>query len=99
MRRTALHIVLFMLMAITCGWGSAVAAPSTSARDSLKFTRLSVKDPGINNIEAVSFLIPAGWKVEGGMKWFPNYSILANLLNDRMATDGPTRLQGTVEAV
>jgi hypothetical protein len=39
-----------------------------------------VKDPGINNIEAVSFLIPAGWKTEGGVQWFPDYSILANLL-------------------
>ena len=46
----------------------------------LKFTRTSVKDPGINNIEAVSFLAPAGWKVEGGVQWFHDYSILANLL-------------------
>jgi hypothetical protein len=46
----------------------------------MKFTLLSVKDPGINNIEAVSFLIPAGWKTEGGVQWFPDYSILANLL-------------------
>src|SRR5207248_1155779 len=36
--------------------------------------------PGINNIEAVSFLIPSGWTTEGGVKWFPDYSILANLL-------------------
>jgi hypothetical protein len=63
-----------MLIATTYGGGSAVAAPPSSARDSLKFTRLSVKDPGINNIEAVSFLIPAGWKVEGGMKWFLVYT-------------------------
>jgi len=58
---------------LTC---SAEAAGSTAIR----FTRLSVKDPGINNIEAVSFLIPVGWKAEGGVQWFPNYSILANLL-------------------
>jgi hypothetical protein len=39
----------------------------------LKFTRLSVEDPGINNIiEAISFLIPAGWKAEGGVQWFPS---------------------------
>ncbi len=37
----------------------------------MKCTRLSVKDPGINNIEAISFLIPAGWKSEGGVQWFP----------------------------
>ncbi len=56
-------------------------APQPQApQGSMKFTHISVKDPGINNIEAVSFLIPAGWKTEGGVQWFPNYSILANLL-------------------
>jgi hypothetical protein len=45
----------------------------------VKFTRLSIKDPGINNIEAVSLLVPVGWKSEGGVLWFPEYSILANL--------------------
>jgi hypothetical protein len=34
----------------------------------------------MNNIEAVSFLIPAGWHTHGGVQWFPDYSILANLL-------------------
>jgi hypothetical protein len=46
----------------------------------MRFTRVAVKDPGINNIEALSFLIPAGWKAEGGIQWFPDYSVLANLL-------------------
>jgi len=46
----------------------------------MRFTRLSVRDPGINNIEAVSFLIPVGWRAEGGVQWFPDHSILANLL-------------------
>jgi hypothetical protein len=80
MCRSAVLIVLFLLIAIPYGCGSAIAAPSASAQDSLRFTRLSVKDPGINNIEAVSILIPAGWKAEGGVQWFPDYSILANLL-------------------
>jgi len=51
-----------------------------SAPGPMRFIRLGVHDPGINNIEAISFLIPAGWKAEGGIRWFPNYSILANLL-------------------
>jgi hypothetical protein len=80
MRRSAVSIVWIMLLAGTPGWGSAATAPSVVPQDSLKFTRLSVKDPGINNIEAVSFLIPSGWKAEGGVQWFPDYSILANLL-------------------
>jgi hypothetical protein len=56
----------------------AVAQPATDTN--MKFTRISVKDPAINNIEAVSFLAPVGWKVEGGVQWFHDYSILANLL-------------------
>jgi hypothetical protein len=46
----------------------------------MRFTRLSVRDPGANNMEAVSFLIPAGWKAEGGVQWFPDHTIQANLL-------------------
>ena len=60
--------------------GSKPLATSTASGPGLRFTRLSVKDPGINNIEAVSFLIPAGWKAEGGVQWFPDFSVLANLL-------------------
>lgn len=62
---------------------AAQPAHTTSASPgpgAMRFTRLSVHDPGINNIEAVSFLIPKGWKADGGVQWFPNYSILANLL-------------------
>jgi len=50
-----------------------------AAAGSLKLKRLSIKDPGINNIEAVSFLIPEGWNHEGGITWMHDYSILANL--------------------
>jgi hypothetical protein len=45
----------------------------------LKFSRFAIKDPGINNIEAISFLIPEGWTPKGEIKWFPDLSILANL--------------------
>ena len=51
-----------------------------SAAGAMRFTRLSVKDPGINNIEAISLLIPAGWRAEGGVQWFPDFSVQANLL-------------------
>ncbi len=59
---------------------SKIASPKPESGAVLKFTRLSVKDPGANNIEAVSFLIPTGWKAEGGIQWFPDYFVLANLL-------------------
>ncbi len=56
----------------------ALANPASG--DVVKFRRLSVKDPGADNMEAVSLLIPAGWKAEGGIQWFPNHLVLANLL-------------------
>jgi hypothetical protein len=56
------------------------ASRPQSAGGVLKLTRLSVRDPGINNIEAISFLIPSGWKAEGGVQWFPDFRILACLL-------------------
>lgn len=63
----------------------AALAPQQSMRTnnpgkSIKFRRLSIHDPGINNIEAFSFLIPEGWKPDGGITWFGDYSILCNLL-------------------
>jgi hypothetical protein len=58
----------------------AAAARAQPAAGVLKLTRLSVRDPGINNIEAISFLIPSGWKAEGGIQWFRDFRILACLL-------------------
>jgi hypothetical protein len=72
-----LFVLIFAMMFFL---GSLAAAKPQGASGLLKFTRLSVKDPGMNNIEAISFLIPAGWKAEGGVQWFTDYSILANLL-------------------
>lgn len=59
-------------------------APPTQAqaapRGVLKLTRLAVHDPRVNNIEAVSMLIPAGWKAEGGIQWYTHFRILACLI-------------------
>jgi hypothetical protein len=66
---------------------------STATGPTMRFTRLSVKDPKMSNMEAVSFLIPVGWKTEGGVQWFPDYSIQANLL---MRVSDP-KTGGTIE--
>ncbi|GIU78853.1 MAG: hypothetical protein KatS3mg005_2091 [Bryobacteraceae bacterium] len=55
-------------------------AVSASKPGTVKLIRHAVRDPGADNIEAYSFLIPAGWRTEGGIQWFPQYRILANLL-------------------
>jgi hypothetical protein len=62
--------------ALMAGAPIAAAAP----RGVLKLTRLAVHDPGVNNIEAVSMLIPAGWKAEGGIQWYTHFRILACLI-------------------
>lgn len=59
---------------------AAGAAAGGAASGSLKLKRLSITDPGINNIEAFSLLIPEGWNHQGGVTWMHDYSILANLL-------------------
>ena len=56
------------------------AAKEATSSNIVKFNRLSVKDPGVGNIEAVGLLVPAGWNVEGGIRWFPDQFILAFLL-------------------
>ena len=83
---------LFLILAFGCCLsGAAAAQQQGKSASAMRFTRLSVKDPGMNNIEAASFLIPAGWKVDGGVQWFPNHSILANLL--MRVTDPQTRAE------
>jgi len=76
-----LHFPWLVIFTSACCLSVAATAQEQSKPvGTMKFTRLSVQDPGMNNIEAAGFLIPAGWKVEGGVQWFPNHSILANLL-------------------
>jgi hypothetical protein len=75
------HFLWFAIFAFGCCLsGGAAAQEQGKSSGTMRFSRLSVKDPGMNNIEAVGLLIPAGWKAEGGVQWFPNHSILANLL-------------------
>jgi hypothetical protein len=58
----------------------AAKATAAGGQAQMKFSRVAVRDPGIDNIEAVSFLVPSTWKTDGGIHWFPQHSILANLL-------------------
>jgi hypothetical protein len=51
------------------------AAPSSVMR----FVRVSVHDPEINNIEACSILVPQGWRYRLGVVWDPNTIVQANL--------------------
>jgi len=60
------------------GGGSSIpaVAPASStnpvARDVVRFVKYGVQDdPGWIGGEAMTLLVPAGWKIEGGMEWRP----------------------------
>jgi hypothetical protein len=69
---------------------SPVAADNAGA---VHLQRLSVKDPGINNEEAFSMLVPAGWQSQGGIHWEPNLSNLASAQMRIFNPNGPEMLE------
>lgn len=46
----------------------------------MKFNKVSIRDPMVNNIEGATLLVPDGWKLEGGFFWMPLFSVQANLM-------------------
>ncbi|HEX3147937.1 MAG TPA: hypothetical protein VHR66_07620 [Gemmataceae bacterium] len=57
---------------------SAILAPVAFAGP-IVLEPVAIKDPQINNLEAVTFLKPKGWKVTGGVQWYPDLTNLACL--------------------
>ena len=51
----------------------ATAAVATAAEQPLVLEKVTVKDPMVNNMVAGTIMKPAGWKAEGGMKWYTDY--------------------------
>ncbi|MGN6367051.1 MAG: hypothetical protein ACTHN5_02200 [Phycisphaerae bacterium] len=74
-----------------------VLAGSIRAEDAgtLKFSPVVVHDPMINNVEAVRFLAPSGWKVEGGVVWHQETWLLASL--QMRISDPASRASITIE--
>jgi len=60
---------------ILCALGAVEASGQT-----MKFNKVSIRDPMVNNIDSASLLVPEGWKLEGGVVWMPLFSMQANLL-------------------
>lgn len=54
----------------------AAAAPTTGVQ---KFSLMSIKDPGVNDIVAVNVMVPQGWQMQGRINWLPEYSVASNL--------------------
>ncbi len=44
-----------------------------------KFSLMTIKDPGVNNIAAVQVMVPQGWQMVGRVVWLPEYSVASNL--------------------
>jgi hypothetical protein len=59
---------------------SAASAPHAGGSASAGMIRLrpfSVRDPQLNNMEALRLLVPADWRVDGGILWRHDRAILA----------------------
>lgn len=46
----------------------------------MRFNKVAIRDPEVDNIEGASLLVPEGWTVGGGFHWMPLFSVQANLL-------------------
>jgi len=70
------HILTKLIVALLSAacWSQAVLA-----KDPLTLKQVIVRDPGINNVEALRFLAPSNWKVEGGILWRMDTWLLATL--------------------
>ncbi len=59
------------------GWNAMPALADDP--HTLRLAPVIIRDPMINNVEALRFLAPVGWKVEGGITWHHDTWLLASL--------------------
>ena len=57
--------------------GAAPPSGGSAAAGMIRFRPFSVRDPQLNNLEALRLLVPAAWRVEGGIVWRHDRAILA----------------------
>lgn len=50
------------------------------SQQAMRFNRVGIHDPAVDNIEGASLLVPEGWTLAGGFVWMPLFAIQANLL-------------------
>jgi len=50
------------------------------SQQQMKFNRVGIHDPAVDNVEGASLLVPEGWTLGGGFHWMPLFSLQANLL-------------------
>lgn len=53
-------------------------AETAIGQEKLVLQKEAVRDPMANNKNAAHVLVPEGWKLQGGVTWYPNHSHLAN---------------------
>jgi hypothetical protein len=59
----------------------------------VRLRTVAIHDPSVNNIEAVRLLVPADWKVEGGVRWMHDRVNLATLVLRVSSPDGMAALE------
>lgn len=57
--------------------GTALPAGGSASTGIIRFRPFSVRDPQLNNMEALRLLVPADWRVDGGILWRHDRAILA----------------------
>ena len=57
--------------------GTAPPAGGSVSAGMIRFRPFSVRDPQLNNMEALRLLVPAEWRVDGGILWRHDRAILA----------------------
>ena len=50
------------------------------SQQAMRFNRVAIHDPEVDNIEGASVLVPEGWTLGGGFQWMPMFSQQADLL-------------------
>jgi hypothetical protein len=56
---------------------SAPSAAGSASAGMIRFRPFLVRDPQLNNMEALRLLVPADWRIEGGIVWRHDRAILA----------------------
>lgn len=73
--------------------GSGPVHPTTGGGAELRFRRVVVRDPMAASKNAVRFMIPEGWKVEGGIEWHHDWSCLTALNLRFRAPEGAAQVE------
>jgi hypothetical protein len=90
---TSVTALLALALALALADTTACSQEPGGDGDALRLRRLSVTDPMMGGEEAFSMLVPADWRVEGGIVWRPELATLAYAAMRISNPQGPEMLE------